>query len=210
MLLVHTLSVRRAIRPIIIVSLVVLADQLLKTWVKSHMFISQGIKVAGNWFLLEFTENNGMAFGYEFAGEYGKIFLTLFRITAVFGIALLIRYCILNRYSPGFVVCLSLILAGALGNIIDSVFYGVIYGYAPLLHGRVVDMLYFPIIQSHYPEWFPGSGGQEFTFFSPVFNLADSSISIGVLWILAFQKNYLKTRREPAREDDLNSEIVEV
>jgi signal peptidase II len=210
MLLVHTLSVRRAIRPIIIVSLVVLADQLLKTWVKSHMFISQGIKVAGNWFLLEFTENNGMAFGYEFAGEYGKIFLTLFRITAVFGIALLIRYCILNRYSPGFVVCLSLILAGALGNIIDSVFYGVIYGYAPLLHGKVVDMLYFPIIQSHYPEWFPGSGGQEFTFFSPVFNLADSSISIGVLWILAFQKNYLKTRREPAREDDLNSEIVEV
>lgn len=210
MLLVHTLSVRRAIRPIIIVSLVVLADQLLKTWVKSHMFISQGIKVAGNWFLLEFTENNGMAFGYEFAGEYGKIFLTLFRITAVFGIALLIRYCILNRYSPGFVVCLSLILAGALGNIIDSVFYGVIYGYAPLLHGRVVDMLYFPIIQSHYPEWFPGSSGQEFTFFSPVFNLADSSISIGVLWILAFQKNYLKTRREPAREDDLNSEIVEV
>ncbi len=210
MLLVHTLSVRRAIRPIIIVSLVVLADQLLKTWVKSHMFISQGIKVAGNWFLLEFTENNGMAFGYEFAGEYGKIFLTLFRITAVFGIALLIRYCILNRYSPGFVVCLSLILAGALGNIIDSVFYGVIYGYAPLLHGKVVDMLYFPIIQSHYPEWFPGSSGQEFTFFSPVFNLADSSISIGVLWILAFQKNYLKTRREPAREDDLNSEIVEV
>ena len=210
MLLVHTLSVRRAIRPIIIVSLVVLADQLLKTWVKSHMFISQGIKVAGNWFLLEFTENNGMAFGYEFAGEYGKIFLTLFRITAVFGIALLIRYCILNRYSPGFVVCLSLILAGALGNIIDSVFYGVIYGYAPLLHGRVVDMLYFPIIQSHYPEWFPGSSGQKFTFFSPVFNLADSSISIGVLWILAFQKNYLKTRREPAREDDLNSEIVEV
>lgn len=210
MLLVHTLSVRRAIRPIIIVSLVVLADQLLKTWVKSHMFISQGIKVAGNWFLLEFTENNGMAFGYEFAGEYGKIFLTLFRITAVFGIALLIRYCILNRYSPGFVVCLSLILAGALGNIIDSVFYGVIYGYAPLLHGKVVDMLYFPIIQSHYPEWFPGSGGQEFTFFSPVFNLADSSISIGVLWILAFQKNYLKTRKEPAREDDLNSEIVEV
>ncbi len=210
MLLVHILPVRRATRPIIIVSLVVLADQLLKTWVKSHMFISQGIKVAGNWFLLEFTENNGMAFGYEFAGEYGKIFLTLFRITAVFGIALLIRYCILNRYSPGFVVCLSLILAGALGNIIDSVFYGVIYGYAPLLHGRVVDMLYFPIIQSHYPEWFPGSGGQEFTFFSPVFNLADSSISIGVLWILAFQKNYLKTRREPAREDDMNSEIVEV
>ena len=210
MLLVHILPVRRATRPIIIVSLVVLADQLLKTWVKSHMFISQGIKVAGNWFLLEFTENNGMAFGYEFAGEYGKIFLTLFRITAVFGIALLIRYCILNRYSPGFVVCLSLILAGALGNIIDSVFYGVIYGYAPLLHGKVVDMLYFPIIQSHYPEWFPGSGGQEFTFFSPVFNLADSSISIGVLWILAFQKNYLKTRREPAREDDMNSEIVEV
>lgn len=190
--------------------MVVLTDQILKTWVKSHMFVSQGIRVLGNWFLLEFTENNGMAFGYEFAGEYGKIFLTLFRIAAVFGIALLIRYCLVNRYNMGLVFCLSLILAGALGNIIDSVFYGVIYGYAPLLHGRVVDMLYFPIIQSHYPEWVPGVGGQEFTFFSPVFNLADSSISIGVIWILAFQKNYLKNRRELVRDDDLNSEIVEV
>lgn len=201
---------KRATKSVIIVLVVVLADQVLKTWVKTHMYIGQGIKVAGNWFLLEFTENNGMAFGYEFAGEYGKIFLTIFRIVAVFGIAFLIRYCIKNRYNQGLVYCLSFILAGALGNIIDSVFYGAIYGYAPFLHGRVVDMLYFPIIQAHFPAWMPGVGGEEFTFFSPVFNLADSSISLGVVWMIIFEKHYFKTNRERVKEDDHNSEVLEV
>ncbi len=174
------------------------------------MYVGEEIKVFGNWFLIHFIENNGMAFGIEFAGEYGKLFLTIFRLVLALGLILLIRYCIINRYRAGLITCLSLILAGALGNIIDSTFYGKIYGYAPILHGRVVDMLYFPIIQTHLPSWVPYWGGQDFIFFSPIFNLADASVSTGVISFLVFQKRYFKNSQPISSTKDPNSEILEV
>ncbi|MND54162.1 lipoprotein signal peptidase [compost metagenome] len=188
----------------------VLADQLLKTWIKNNMYIGQEFNIIGNWFIIHFTENNGMAFGMEFAGEYGKLFLTLFRIAAVAGIGYGIHYVIKHRYPFGLVIAASLIFAGALGNIIDSVFYGVIYGYSTLLHGRVVDMFYFPVVQGHFPSWFPLWGDQEFVFFRPVFNIADAAISTGVAMILVFQKKYFRVmEKPPIEEDDTQSEVVE-
>lgn len=172
--------------------------------------MGEEIKVFGHWFLIHFIENNGMAFGIEFAGEYGKLFLTIFRLVLALGLILLIRYCILNRYRSGLITCLSLILAGALGNIIDSTFYGKIYGYAPILQGRVVDMLYFPIIQTHLPTWVPFWGGQDFIFFSPIFNIADASVSTGVISFLVFQKRYFKNSQPISSQNDPNSEVLEV
>jgi signal peptidase II len=201
---------KKFLRPSLLVLGILLADQTLKTWVKTHMFIGQEIKVLGNWFIIHFIENNGMAFGIEFAGDYGKLFLTLFRLCLALALILFIRYSILNRYRKGFITCLCLILGGALGNIIDSAFYGKIYQYAPFLHGRVVDMLYFPIIQTHLPAWFPGIGGQEFVFFSPVFNLADASVSTGVISFLVFQKRYFKNSQPITQQRDTHSEILEV
>src|SRR5690606_15904947 len=136
------------------------------------------------------TENNGMAFGMEFGGEAGKLALSLFRILAVIGIGYGLHHLIQHKYHRGLILNVALIFAGALGNIIDSVFYGVIYNYEKLFHGRVVDMFYFPIIQGHFPTWFPIWAGEDFVFFRPVFNIADSAISIGVIMILIFQKRY--------------------
>lgn len=155
-----------------------------------NMFIGQEFNVIGDWFIIHFTENNGMAFGLEFAGQYGKLFLSLFRICAVMGIAYGMHYLIKNNYPRGFIFSISLILAGAIGNIIDSTFYGIIFDYETLFYGRVVDMFYFPVIQGYYPQWVPFWGGNEFIFFRPVFNLADASISSGVIVILLFQKKY--------------------
>ncbi|POY35063.1 lipoprotein signal peptidase [Solitalea longa] len=201
---------KKSIKAILIIVLVVLADQVLKTWIKNNMYIGQEFNIIGNWFIIHFTENNGMAFGMEFAGEYGKLFLTLFRIAAVAGIGYGIHYVIKQRYPIGLVIAASLIFAGALGNIIDSVLYGVIYSYAPLFHGRVVDMFYFPIFQGHLPEAFPIWGGQEFVFFRPVFNVADAAISTGVAMILVFQKRYFRVmEKPPIEEDDTQSEVVE-
>lgn len=155
------------------------------------MYIGEEFNVFGNWFIIHFTENNGMAFGLELGGDYGKLALSLFRVFAVFGIGYIFHYIIKHKYHFGLITCVSLILAGALGNIIDSVFYGKIFGYADLLHGRVVDMFYFPIIQGFYPEWFPFVGGEDFIFFRPVFNIADAAISIGVIIIILFQNKFL-------------------
>lgn len=201
---------KKFLRPILLVLSILIIDQASKTWVKTHMEIGQEIKVLGNWFRINFIENNGMAFGIEFAGEYGKLFLTLFRLCLALALILFIRFSILNRYRKGFITCLCLILAGALGNIIDSAFYGKIYHYAPILHGRVVDMLYFPIIQTQLPNWIPRIGGQEFIFFSPVFNLADASVSLGVISFLIFQKRYFKNSEPISRSKDTQSEILEV
>lgn len=174
------------------------------------MFIGQEYNIIGNWFIIHFTENNGMAFGMEFAGAFGKLFLTLFRIAAVAGIGYGIHYVIKQRYTFGLTVSVSLIFAGALGNILDSVFYGVIYNYAPLLHGRVVDMFYFPILQGYFPSWLPIWGGEEYIFFRPVFNIADAAISVGVIMILLFQKRYFRVlEKPPVEEDDTQSEVVE-
>ncbi|MNK58381.1 lipoprotein signal peptidase [compost metagenome] len=194
-------------KPLIVIFLVLLADQLIKTWVKTHMYLGQEFHIIGKWCIIHFTENNGMAFGMEFGGEFGKLALSLFRIAAVGGIGYGLHYLIKHKYHRGLILNVALIFSGALGNIIDSVFYGKIYGYESWFHGRVVDMFYFPIAEGHFPTWLPIWGGEEFVFFRPVFNLADAAISIGVILILIFQKNYFK---EDVKDDvSINSEIVE-
>lgn len=194
-------------KPLLLIFFVLLADQLLKTWIKTNMYLGQEYKILGDWFIIHFTENNGMAFGLEFGGEFGKLALSLFRVLAVAGIGYALHELIKRKYHRGLILNVALIFAGAMGNIIDSVFYGVIYKYETLFHGRVVDMLYFPIIDSHFPKWFPIWGGQDFVFFRPVFNLADTAISVGVIAILIFQKTYFK---EDTREEvGINNETLE-
>jgi len=210
-------------KPIALIVIILLVDQISKFWVKMNMTIGQDYKVIGDKILIHFIENPGMAYGMEFGGEYGKLFLTVFRILAVLGIGYGLFYMVKNKYHRGFTLNVALILAGALGNIIDSVFYGVIFsestqiekavlfpeggGYAALLHGKVVDMLYFPILDGTFPNWFPVWGGEDFLFFRPVFNIADSAISIGVVLILIFQKRYFKEEHE--EKPNINNEIVE-
>jgi len=179
-------------KAILIIFSVLMIDQLIKYWVKTTLFIGEEIPVFGNWFIIHFTENNGMAFGFELGGSYGKLALSLFRVIAVLGIAYILNYIIKKKYHFGLITCVCLVFAGALGNIIDSVFYGKIYGYENWLHGRVVDMFYFPILRGHYPNWFPLFANEEFIFFRPVFNFADAAISVGVICILIFQTTFLK------------------
>lgn len=194
-------------KPVLLIFFVLLADQILKTWIKNNMYLGQEFNILGDWFIIHFTENNGMAFGMEFGGEFGKLFLTLFRIAAVIGIGYSIHYLIQHKYHRGLILNVALIFAGAMGNIIDSVFYGVIYGYETLLHGRVVDMFYFPLVQGTYPSWVPIWGGDQFLFFRPVFNLADVAISVGVISILVFQNTYFK--EDVVDQVPINNEIVE-
>ncbi len=191
------------------------------------MYLGQEIKMIGDWFILHYTENNGMAFGLELGGDAGKLFLTGFRILAVIGILYYLIYQIRHQAKTGLILCISLVLAGAIGNIIDSVFYGVWFndhyneylpdgtlkwpGHAPLLFGRVVDMLYFPLIEGYYPNWVPSLGGEPFMFFRPVFNLADASISTGVFSILLFQKRLFpnEKQQELTPDDQESSETAE-
>jgi len=194
-------------KPLLIIFFVLLADQALKTWIKTNMYIGQEFKIISNWFIIHFTENNGMAFGMEFGGEFGKLFLSLFRIIAVAGIGYGLHYLIKRKYHRGLILNVALIFSGALGNIIDSVFYGVIYKYAGLFHGRVVDMFYFPILEGVFPAWVPIWGGEDYVFFRPVFNIADAAISVGVIIILIFQKQYFK--EEVKEEIGPNNEVVE-
>ena len=194
-------------KPLLVIFLVLLADQALKTWIKTNMYVGQEFKVIGNWFIIHFTENNGMAFGMEFGGEFGKLALSLFRIGAVAGIGYGLVHLIKHKYHRGLILNVALIFSGALGNIIDSVIYGKIYGYAALFHGRVVDMFYFPILEGIFPRWVPIWGGQDYIFFRPVFNIADAAISVGVIAILIFQKSYFK--EEVKEEIGPNNEMVE-
>jgi signal peptidase II len=194
-------------KPLLLIFLVLLADQVLKTWVKTHMYLGQEFKILGNWFIIHFTENNGMAFGLEFGGEFGKLALSIFRIFAVAGIGYGLHHLIKKKYHRGLILNVALIFAGALGNIIDSVFYGLIYKYESLFHGRVVDMLYFPIINGTFPSWVPIWANEPFEFFRPVFNLADAAISVGVIAILIFQKTYFK--EEIRDEVGINNEMAE-
>ena len=196
--------------PAITILVVLLVDQILKFWIKTHLTIGESIPVFGNWFLLHFTENNGMAFGMEFFGSSGKLILSIFRIIAVTLICCYMVYLIRKKNSTVIIFCFALIIAGALGNILDSTFYGLIFsqstmtnvagvfpeggGYAPLLYGRVVDMLYFPVIdvaREAAPSWLPdflfGSDGR-FIFFRPIFNIADSAITVGVALLIVFFK----------------------
>lgn len=203
---------------LLIIFSVLFIDQAIKIAVKLNMYWHQsenviewlygklGINDADppTWFYILFTENNGMAFGMEI---FGKLFLTLFRIAAVSAIGWFLYRLVKQGAKTGFIVCVSLILTGALGNIIDSVFYGVLFnesthsqiasflpeggGYAPLFYGRVVDMFYFPIIDTNWPEWMPLVGGEHFVFFSPIFNFADAAISCGIIALLLFYSKYL-------------------
>ncbi|GAB2987108.1 lipoprotein signal peptidase [Mucilaginibacter puniceus] len=194
-------------KPFITALIIIIIDQVVKTWVRTHMILGEEIKFMGDRGMLHYTENNGMAFGMELGGEFGKLLLTLFRIVAVCGIGYGLFYLIKHKYHRGLIMNVSLIFAGALGNIIDSTFYGIIYQHEPLFHGRVVDMFYFPLLSGNFPTWLPFFGGEDFIFFRPVFNVADSAISIGVIMILLFQKHYFKHEVEETNHP--NSEIVE-
>lgn len=194
-------------KPFLTAAFIVLLDQIIKIWVKQHMAPLEEIHFLGNRGMLRYIENNGMAFGMELGGTLGKLTLTLFRIAAVGGIAYGLVHLIKHKYHRGLIMMVALILAGALGNIIDSVFYGVIYHYAPLFQGKVVDMFYFPLIDSNFPMWFPIWKGEQFVFFRPIFNLADAAISIGVIMILLNQKRYFK--HEEPEVSSPNSEMVE-
>lgn len=193
----------------LLIAVVIVADQALKIWIKTHFSYGPVLDLLGQkWARLYFIENEGMAWGWKLGGEWGKMILTLFRLVAVlFGTWYLGRI-VKQGYSRGFIVCASLIYAGALGNLIDSLFYGLAFsestdysiakflpaggGYAGFLHGKVVDMLYFPMVRSTYPTWLPFIGGKPFEFFSPIFNIADASISVGVITLLLFQKRFFK------------------
>lgn len=199
-------------KAVVIVLSILVIDQVLKFWIKTTFYMGESHAILGHWFFLHFTENEGMAFGMKLGGNYGKLLLSLFRIFAVIIIAWWLYRVTRKGAGNLLIVCISLILAGALGNIIDSAFYGILFnestymqiatlfpnggGYGNFLHGRVVDMLYFPIIETNFPAWVPVWGGEEFIFFRPVFNIADSSITTGVLILIFFQKQVFKTVSE--------------
>ncbi len=200
-------------KTLIIIFSVLIIDQLLKILVKTNMTLGESSFNSWDWwnikwFQIKFIENHGMAFGIDIPGKFGKPSLTIFRMIAVVGIGWYLSTLISKKAHTGLIICLSLIFAGAIGNIIDSALYGILFsestyssvsgfmaeegGYSSLLYGKVVDMLYFPLIEGHFPKWFPVWKGQSFVFFRPIFNIADSSISIGVVTILIYQKRFFK------------------
>jgi len=194
----------------LIIILVLLIDQISKVYIKTHFILGEEVPVF-DWFRILFVENEGMAWGAKIPGEYGKLFLTLFRLVAIVGIGYWLWDSVRKNASRVLVVSIALIFAGAFGNIIDSVFYGIIFddshnqlatfmpvdgGYGTLFHGKVVDMLYFPLWKGYLPEWLPFWGGNYFTFFEPVFNIADSSISVGVVLLLLFHKKAFPNKEE--------------
>ena len=197
--------------PVTLSVVVIAIDQLVKYYIKTHFFLGEEVKVIGEWCRLHFTENYGMAYGLEFGGKTGKNVLTVFRIIAVSGIGYYI-YTLIKKNAPLFyVISWTLIFAGALGNIIDSVVYGVWFGYDAWFHGRVVDMFYFPIIRTGIPEWFPFWKGEDFEFFRPVFNIADASISIGFLLILLFQRKFFnELATDETNEQNTHAENIEL
>jgi signal peptidase II len=186
---------------IAVILLVLFVDQAIKIWIKTHLMLYEDIRIT-NWFLLRFVENNGMAMGIE---VIGKLFLSVFRIIASLAIIYYLYLLVKKNFSLGYIICVSMIFAGAVGNIIDSIFYGVIFsesapysvaalfppegGYGTWLQGKVVDMFYFPLFEFNWPSWLPWIGGTDFTFFRYIFNLADASISTGIIVLLLFYRN---------------------
>lgn len=187
-----------SITAIAIVLVFIFLDQILKIWVRTNMDFGETISLCGDWLNLHFIENEGMAFGMSFGGAWGKLFLTLFRIAASFAIFMYLKKLIEKKESKLIIYSMALIFAGAVGNIIDSLFYGLIFsessffhsaeifrgGYGSFLHGKVVDMFYFPLIDTTFPNWLPLFGGQPFQFFNAIFNIADISITFGVLILI--------------------------
>jgi len=217
-------KVNKAYIPWMVVFLILLIDQTSKIIVKTSMTLGQDIPVFGEWFYIYFIENDGMAFGMQFSGAYGKLILSIFRIVAVGFIGWYVYKLIKQNAHTRLIICISMIMAGALGNIIDSAFYGLIFsdssflktaefmpsegGYAGFLYGKVVDMLYFPIIKGSFPAWFPFWGGQEFIFFRPIFNVADASITTGVAILLVFQKKFFAFEKELAKAKEPVAEEI--
>jgi len=193
---------------ITIILIVLAMDQWFKFYIKTHFYLGEEIDILGQWFKLHFTENYGMAFGLEFGGKSGKLLLTFFRLIAIGFIGWYIWSLSTKNNYTGYIISWALIFAGALGNLIDSIFYGVWFGYESWFHGRVVDMLYFPIIRTTIPENFPVWAGEPFEFFSPVFNIADAAISIGFITILLFQRQFLQqeTVEQEAMKDEKTKE----
>ena len=194
----------------LLIFVILLIDQISKFYIKTHFALGEEIKVL-DWFRILFVENEGMAWGARIPGEYGKLILTSFRLVAIVGIAYWLYDSVRKKGATELIIAISLIFAGAFGNIIDSVFYGEIFnhsynqvatfmpeegGYGTLLHGKVVDMLYFPLWSGYLPDWIPAYGGEYFTFFEPVFNIADSAITIGVLVLIIFNKKAFPQEQE--------------
>ncbi|MGM0392199.1 MAG: lipoprotein signal peptidase [Bacteroidota bacterium] len=198
----------------LIIILILLIDQISKFYIKTNFILGEEVRVT-DWFRILFVENEGMAWGAKIPGEYGKLLLTLFRLGAIVGIGYWLWDSIRNNGSRILITAIALIFAGAFGNIIDSVFYGIIFddsyghvatfmpeggGYGTLFHGKVVDMLYFPLYDGILPEWIPFWGGENFTFFEPVFNVADTAISTGVVLLLLFNKRAFPNKEEEKKE----------
>ncbi len=209
---------------LLVVTLVIILDQAIKIYIKTHFEYGESFNIFGlNWAQLYFVENKGMAYGITLGGDYGKLFLSVFRIIMVAVLLFLLKKTIESNQKTSLIVSLSLIIAGAIGNIIDSVFYGMIFsesprfgglaqifpaegGYSSFLHGKVVDMFYFPFIDTILPAWVPLWGGERFIFFQPIFNLADSSISVGVVLLLIFNREFFFSSKEKeAKKADIDA-----
>ncbi|MBR5056877.1 MAG: lipoprotein signal peptidase [Bacteroidales bacterium] len=211
------MKLSRGTKITVLVVLLLIIDQVIKILVKTNMTIGQSIHVFGDWFQIYFIENNGMAFGMQFGGHIGKYLLSIFRIILVGVIIVYMRRLLKKPETPwGVLVGLAAIMCGALGNIVDSLFYGLIFsestytqvaqlfpeggGYAPFLQGRVVDMLYFPLIDTDLPSWVPFWGGKHMVFFRPIFNFADSCITCGAIYLLVFHWRFFSGSKEEEKE----------
>ena len=184
-------SKKLTLTAVIVMVVLVVIDQIIKILVRTHMTAGETIPVIGNWFLLHFVENEGIAFGVSFGQNIGKLLLSLFRLGVVgFLTSYVFKMIKMGKLRTGTVVLSSMVLAGAIGNIVDSLFYGVIFGYAPILYGSVVDMFYFPLFL--LPDWFPVFGGEY--FFPAVFNFADSCVTVGLIGLLFFLKDFSEKR----------------
>ncbi len=212
----------------LVIIVVLILDQWLKIWVKLNINYGEGFNILGlEWAQIHFIENPGMAFGLSYGGVTGKIILSTFRIVMVAVLIYILRSLMKNKESLGLLISFALIIAGAMGNILDSMFYGLIFsksvfhgglsefmpaggGYAPFLQGKVVDMFYFPLLDTTLPEWFPFWGGERFQFFRPVFNLADSAISVGVASIILFHRKFFKQDKNNGKSSDTSGVAVPI